>query len=100
MVAEQEATRRVVSREERQYMVCNRGFLLDATATEPVKASSGGGSPSGDFPPGRLLLAAGRWGAWWRTGLSEPSLSAAESQATGGEQHRIHRAHQLPLCAS
>ena len=50
-----------MSREERQYMVCNRGFLLDATATEPVKASSGGGSPSGDFPPGRLLLAAGRW---------------------------------------
>ena len=50
-----------MSREERQYMVCNRGFLLDATATEPVKASSGGGSPSGDFPPGRLLLAARRW---------------------------------------
>src|ERR1019366_5686163 len=29
-----------------------------------------------------------------RTGLSEPSLSTAEGQATGGEQHRIHRTHQ------
>ena len=32
----------VVSREGRQYVVCNWGFLLDATATEPVKASGGG----------------------------------------------------------
>ena len=29
-----------------------------------------------------------------RTGLSEPSLSTAEGQAAGGEQHRIHRTHQ------
>src|ERR1035441_10632779 len=28
-----------------------------------------------------------------RTGLSEPSLFAAEGQAAGREQHRIHRAH-------
>ncbi len=34
-------------------------FCSAPTATEPVKASRGGGSPSVDFPPGRLLLAAG-----------------------------------------
>src|ERR1017187_10342689 len=29
-----------------------------------------------------------------RTGLSESSLSTAEGQATGSQQHRIHRTHQ------
>ncbi len=74
-----------MSQEERQHMVCDGGVLLGATATEPLKASSGGGSPTSIF----LLVATcsqqvGR--GWLRSRLRNPRTAADRGRLT----HRCH----------